>query len=66
MPHDAFRRSWQAIVRGARAIAGVPDYQAYLEHCRARHPERPLPSRTTFFRERLQARYGRGGNGRCC
>ena len=60
------RRGWQSIVRGARAIGGVPDYQAYLDHCRIRHPERPLPSRAAFFRERLKARYARGSNGRCC
>ena len=63
---DTLRRSWQAIVHGARAVLGVPDYEAWLEHCRTRHPERPLPSRATFFRERLKARYARGSNGRCC
>ncbi len=63
---DSLRRGWQSIVHGARTISGVPDYDAWLEHCRTRHPERPLPSRATFFRERLKARYGRGGNGRCC
>ena len=63
---DAFHRGWQRIVYAARAVLGVPDYEAYLEHCRMRHPERELPSRATFFRDRLNARYARGSNGRCC
>lgn len=65
MPVDA-RRRWRSIVRGVRAVLGVPDYEAWLEHCRTRHPERPLPSRAEFFRERIKARYARGSNGRCC
>jgi uncharacterized short protein YbdD (DUF466 family) len=49
----------------ARRIAGVPDYDAYVAHVRAHHPERVVPTRAEFFAERLQARY-RGGGGRCC
>ncbi|HJT97933.1 MAG TPA: YbdD/YjiX family protein [Rhodanobacteraceae bacterium] len=56
---------WQRIVRAARRIAGIPDYDAYVEHVRARHPERPLPTPAAFFAERQRARY-RGSGGRCC
>lgn len=56
---------WRAAVRVARQIIGVPDYDTYLAHLRAHHPERPLPTYAEFFNERQQARY-RGGGGRCC
>jgi uncharacterized short protein YbdD (DUF466 family) len=56
---------WQYCVRLARAFIGVPDYEAYVAHLRARHPERVIPNHAEFFNERQQARYGRGG-GRCC
>ena len=42
-----------------------PDYDAYVDHLRAHHPDRPVPSYATFFRERQAARY-RGTSGRCC
>ena len=60
------RCGWRAIVHVTRAVLGVPDYEAWLEHCRVHHPDRALPSRAAFFRERVKARYARGGNGRCC
>lgn len=53
------------LVRGARLAIGQPDYATYVAHLRERHPERPVPSREAFFREREQARYGRGRT-RCC
>jgi uncharacterized short protein YbdD (DUF466 family) len=49
----------------ARRVAGVPDYEAYVAHVRARHPERIVPTRSEFFAERIEARY-RGTGGRCC
>jgi len=58
-------RAWRALVAAARRIAGIPDYDAYVAHARAHHPERILPSEADFFLERQKARY-RGGAGRCC
>lgn len=49
----------------ARRVAGVPDYDAYVAHVRARHPERPIPTRVEFFAERQNARY-RGTDSGCC
>jgi len=46
-------------------MVGLPDYDAYLEHMRRFHPERPAMSRAEFLRDRQAARYG-GRNGRCC
>jgi uncharacterized short protein YbdD (DUF466 family) len=46
-------------------VIGLPDYEAYLAHRRARHPDEPLLSREAFLRNRQEARFG-SGQGRCC
>ena len=56
--------AWRRLVAIARAVAGVPDYDAYVAHLRASHPERTAPTRAEFFAERQEARYRSGG--RCC
>ncbi len=48
------------------ALVGMPDYEAYLAHHRAHHPEREAMSAKEFFRNRQEARYGKGGGGKCC
>ncbi|NUZ09055.1 YbdD/YjiX family protein [Piscinibacter koreensis] len=48
-----------------RLMVGVPPYGAYVRHMEATHPGKPVMDYETFFRERQQARYGRG-TGRCC
>ena len=57
-----FGRFWTQLLR---AWFGLPDYDAYLAHCREHHPERTPPDCATFYREREAARYARGRN-RCC
>jgi uncharacterized short protein YbdD (DUF466 family) len=59
------RTPWKTAVRFGRRLIGVPDYDTYVAHLRAHHPERTIPSYAEFFRERQEARY-RGGGGRCC
>lgn len=56
---------WRRCVRIARQIIGVPDYDVYVAHLRAHHPERRIPTYEEFFNERQVARY-KGGGGRCC
>jgi uncharacterized short protein YbdD (DUF466 family) len=53
---------------GGRLMVGVPNYQAYVEHLRERHPDRAPMSEVEFFRDRQRARFGEGGRGgfRCC
>jgi uncharacterized short protein YbdD (DUF466 family) len=51
--------------QAARLMVGVPDYETYVAHVKATHPERPVMSYEEFFRDRQEARYG-GGAGRCC
>jgi uncharacterized short protein YbdD (DUF466 family) len=51
----------------ADLMVGVPDYETYAAHVRARHPDAEPMSREMFFRERQAARYGAaGGRFRCC
>lgn len=49
----------------ARATLGMPDYDAYLTHLRARHPEAEPLTREGFFKARQTARFG-GGALKCC
>jgi len=51
--------------QAARLMVGLPDYETYVAHVRAKHPDKPVMSYEEFFRERQEARYG-GGTGRCC
>ena len=48
-----------------RRIIGVPEYEGYLAHVRACHPEKVPMSRADFERSRLEDRYSRPGQ-RCC
>jgi len=66
------RPDLQALVRGMRAaqsalrrVVGMPDYEAFREHHRVHHPDRPLPSRGEHYAQFVAQRYG-GGPTRCC
>jgi len=48
-----------------RLMVGVPDYETYVEHRRATHPDLPVMSYEEFFRDRQDARY-KCGKGGCC
>ncbi|MDI3299567.1 MAG: CstA-like transporter-associated (seleno)protein [Bacillota bacterium] len=69
MDLEAFRRrlgrAWRQALRATRAIAGIPDYDLYLELHLARG-ERPELSRADFFRREVDRKYGDGGGMRCC
>lgn len=61
----------RTILRQLRAaggvMVGVPDYDGYVAHWQARHPDQPVMSFEDFLRDRMNARYGGGGRiGRCC
>jgi uncharacterized short protein YbdD (DUF466 family) len=60
-PHPLLHRA----ARLLRAVLGAPDYERYLAHVRARHPDCTPMTRDEFARERLSARYDRPGS-RCC
>lgn len=72
---DLFDRSASAArvarhwgTRTARLMIGVPDYDTYVAHRQANHPELPIMTYVEFFRERQQARYaiGKGRLRGCC
>ncbi len=72
---DLFDRSAKTTVaaiywstRAARLMIGVPDYETYVAHRRANHPDEPIMTYVEFFRERQQARYivGKGRCRGCC
>lgn len=56
------------LIRTARLMVGVPDYEAYVAHRKAQHPDGEVMSREDFFRERQLSRYGANGGkiSRCC
>ena len=60
-----WRRLRRTLDQTGRLAVGVPDYAAFVAHLREHHPERTPPSYAEFFRERQDARYGRG-RVRCC
>ncbi len=50
----------------ARLMVGVPNYDNYVAHAQANHPELPVMTYEEFFRNRQEARYGGKNGGRCC
>ncbi|WP_409018787.1 YbdD/YjiX family protein [Brevundimonas vesicularis] len=51
--------------RTANLMVGQPDYDTYLAHAAATHPDQPPLDRKAFFRLNEQRRFGNGGF-RCC
>ena len=62
---EAGRYIARSIKQSLRLMVGLPDYDVYLTHMAATHPDGAPLSYEEFFRDRLEARYG-GGKGRCC
>jgi uncharacterized short protein YbdD (DUF466 family) len=58
-------RRLHAAARVVRSVLGVPDYERYLAHMRATHPNATLLTSDEFARERLNDRYSKPG-ARCC
>ena len=48
-----------------RRLIGAPDYESYLAHVAAHHPDVMPLSREAFARDALARRYDRPGS-RCC
>ena len=62
LPLAAF---WRRLAQAGRLAIGVPDYETYVRHRRERHPGEPVMTYEEFFRNRQDAKYGRGST-RCC
>lgn len=51
----------------ARLMCGVPDYDTYIRHLKATHPDRDVPSYAEFFELCQTRRFGGAGmQARCC
>jgi uncharacterized short protein YbdD (DUF466 family) len=53
------------VARTLRVVIGVPDYERYVDHCRAKHLGMPPMTRDEFAADRLERKYSRPGT-RCC
>jgi len=47
-------------------MIGQPDYDAYVAHASATHPDQPPLDKTAFFRLHEQRRFGGAGGFKCC
>jgi uncharacterized short protein YbdD (DUF466 family) len=63
--HFSLADQVRRVAKVVRTIIGAPDYERYVEHVRACHPDRQPMSRDEFAQSRLEARYNQPGN-RCC
>ena len=59
-------KEWTA--RTARLMVGIPDYETYVAHRKANHPQLPIMTYEEFFVERQEARYAvsKGRFRGCC
>lgn len=62
---DALVRWGKDARRTASLMVGQPDYEVYVAHATATHPDQPPLDRTAFFRLHEARRFGSGGF-RCC
>jgi uncharacterized short protein YbdD (DUF466 family) len=64
-PNARLRNRVRAVRQACRQIFGIPDYERYLAHMAAQHPELPVLSRREFFARSIDRKYGKSGP-RCC
>jgi uncharacterized short protein YbdD (DUF466 family) len=62
------RDAYDLAAQTARLMVGVPDYEAYVAHRRAVHPDEEIMTLAEFHRNRIERRYGGGPDRvpRCC
>jgi uncharacterized short protein YbdD (DUF466 family) len=58
----------ELVVKTARLMVGIPDYETYVAHQQTKHPDQPVMTYEEFFRERQAARYAinKGRFRGCC
>lgn len=62
-----FTRSiWSSIRDFLNDIAGVPNYQRYVEHLNKHHPDQTPMSEKEFHQKATDEKYGGGSIRRCC
>ena len=65
MPGNGRERCIGSLLANLRRLLGMPDYDAYVAHIRAHHPDRAVPTEREFYDEYVRARYADGPT-RCC
>jgi uncharacterized short protein YbdD (DUF466 family) len=55
----------RSILAVVRRVVGVPDYDAYVAHVHAHHPDATPLGKQAFMQKCWEDRYTRPGN-RCC
>ena len=63
---DTALRWGRGVRRTAGLMIGQPDYDAYVAHASATHPDQPPLDKTAFFRLHEQRRFGGAGGFKCC
>jgi uncharacterized short protein YbdD (DUF466 family) len=66
MDLSIIKKPFQALCHYLNEIAGVPNYQRYLEHFQKHHPGETPMSEAEFYRKAIEERYGSGKVRRCC
>jgi uncharacterized short protein YbdD (DUF466 family) len=59
------REALKQITRTGRLMVGVADYERYLAHRAAEHPDEPAMDRSEFHRHCIERRFA-AGTSRCC
>jgi uncharacterized short protein YbdD (DUF466 family) len=59
------RQAVRHIAAVVRQVVGAPDYQRYVAHVRACHPNAVPAGPDEFYRARLEERYNKPG-AKCC
>ena len=54
------------IQQSALLMCGVPDYDTYLAHMKANHPDKEAMTYQAFFDNRMNARFNNAGAKACC
>ncbi|WP_050615481.1 YbdD/YjiX family protein [Bacillus testis] len=62
----AWRMKIRSINCAIKTIFGMPNYHRYVEHCRRKHPGRPILSEKEYYMFALKERYESGKVNRCC
>jgi uncharacterized short protein YbdD (DUF466 family) len=62
---DAAPGRAQGIGQICRQLFGIPDYERYIAHAAAHHPDAPALSRREFCAQAIERKYGKSGP-RCC
>lgn len=58
---------WMSQARSnIKTMFGMPDYEKYIEHHRANHPDQEPMNEQDFYVQRLKDRYESSTATRCC